>query len=29
MRYMPELDEVLRGRFRHVMGTLVRLVGAH
>lgn len=27
--YLPEVDPVLRGRFDHVLGTLVRLVGGH
>ena len=26
--YLPEVDEGLRGRFDHVLGTLVRLVGS-
>ena len=27
--YLPEVDRVLRGRFDHILGTLVRLVGGH
>jgi four helix bundle protein len=27
--YLPEIDAGLRGRFDHVLGTLVRLVGGH
>ncbi len=27
--YMPELEAALEARFRHVLGTLVRLAGAH
>ncbi|MBI4957527.1 MAG: four helix bundle protein [Myxococcales bacterium] len=27
--YLPDLDPALRGRFDHVLGTLVRLVGGH
>ena len=27
--YLPEVDPALRGRFDHVLGTLVRLVGGH
>lgn len=27
--YLPELDPLLRRRFDHVLGTLVRLVGGH
>jgi four helix bundle protein len=27
--YLPEIDAALRGRFDHVLGTLVRLVGGH
>ena len=27
MGYMPNLDAELHGRFQHVIGTLVRLVG--
>jgi four helix bundle protein len=27
--YLPEIDGVLRKRFDHVLGTLVRLVGGH
>ena len=27
--YMPEVDDALRQRFDHVLGTLVRLVGGH
>ena len=27
--YLPEVDAELRGRFDHVLGTLVRLVGGH
>lgn len=27
--YLPEVDAPLRGRFDHVLGTLVRLVGGH
>ncbi len=27
--YVPEVDEGLRRRFDHVLGTLVRLVGGH
>jgi four helix bundle protein len=27
--YLPEVDDELRGRFDHVIGTLVRLVGGH
>jgi four helix bundle protein len=27
--YLPEVDAALRGRFDHVLGTLVRLSGGH
>ena len=27
--YLPEIDDQLRRRFDHVLGTLVRLVGGH
>jgi len=27
--YLPELEPELRGRFEHVLGTLVRLIGGH
>jgi len=27
--YLPDVDAELRGRFDHVLGTLVRLVGGH
>jgi four helix bundle protein len=27
--YLPEVDAALRGRFDHVLGTLVRLAGGH
>ena len=27
--YLPDVDPELRGRFDHVLGTLVRLVGGH
>ncbi len=27
--YLPEVEPALRGRFDHVLGTLVRLVGGH
>ncbi|MCC6523882.1 MAG: four helix bundle protein [Polyangiaceae bacterium] len=27
--YLPDIDHELRGRFDHVLGTLVRLVGGH
>jgi len=29
MGYLPEVDRSLRGRFDHILGTLVRLVGGH
>jgi hypothetical protein len=27
--YLPDVDPALRGRFDHVLGTLVRLAGGH
>lgn len=29
MGYLPEVEPELRGRFNHVLGTLVNLVGGH
>ena len=27
--YMPEVDDAIRRRFDHVLGTMVKLVGGH